>query len=123
MLKNEIIIDGFEYVRKDSIKNEVPVINKDELEYVLIRTYSAGVWAGYLSEIKDQTAILIVSRKIWYWDDTNCLSQLANEGVLNPKNCKFSMEVTKVTLFQVIQILPVSEKAKKSITEALVWKN
>lgn len=123
MSKNEITIDGIEYIRKDLIK-PVPVINNDGLEYVLIRTYSAGVWVGFLNgEIKDQIATLLNARNIWYWEGAASLSQLANDGVSKPENCKFPMEVSKVTLFQVVQILPVSETAKESISKVEVWKS
>lgn len=120
-MQNTVTIDGIEYVRKDSILS--PVVNKEGMEYVLLRTYSAGVWVGYLQyETINQTAVLLNARNIWYWEGAASLSQLANEGVSKPENCKFPMEVERVKLHQVIQELPVTDKAKKSISEVPVWK-
>ncbi|MHC1623323.1 MAG: DUF6948 domain-containing protein, partial [Candidatus Methanospirareceae archaeon] len=49
------------------------------------------------------------------------LSQLAMEGTSKPNECRFPCEVTKVTLTEVIEILPVSPQAKKSIESVAVW--
>jgi hypothetical protein len=41
--------------------------------------------------------------------------------VKNPAACKFPAEVPEVTLLQAIEILPMSEKARKSIAEVKIW--
>jgi hypothetical protein len=93
-----------------------------DLSYVIIRTYSAGVFAGYLELRKESEAILRDARRLWYWDGAASLSQLATEGVSKPENCKFPCEVDKVELFQIIEILYVTDKAKKSISDVKIWK-
>ena len=53
-----ITINNLEYVKKDSIKENVEVI--DGLTYSIIRTYSAGVFAGYIDrkrEVKKEATI------------------------------------------------------------------
>ena len=37
-------------------------------KFVLVRTYSAGVFAGFLAKRKGKEAELENARRIWYWD-------------------------------------------------------
>jgi hypothetical protein len=90
-------------------------------QYVIARTYSAGVFAGILKSRKGQEVILSNARRLWYWSGAASLSQLAVDGVNNPGSCKFPVEVKEVELLQVIEILPCTEKARKSIAEVKVW--
>jgi len=106
---------------KDSIQ-EKPSINADELPYMMVRTYSAGVFAGYLKSRKGQEAELLNARRIWYWDGAATLSQLAMEGTSKPDKCKFPQEVSSVILTQVIELIPITEKAKESIGKVQIWK-
>ena len=92
-------------------------------DYVIVRTEKAGVFAGYLRSLTDDVAVLDKARRIWYWDGASSLSELAVEGTSKPENCKFPCEVPYVTLFKVIEILPVSAKAQKSIGDVPVWKS
>lgn len=91
-------------------------------KYVLVRTYSAGVFVGYLKSRKGQEVVLNDARRLWYWSGASSLSQLAMEGVKNPKECKFPCEVKEVTLTQAIEIINVTPQAKKNIAEVPIWK-
>ena len=90
-------------------------------KYVIVRTTSAGVFAGFLTRHKGQEVVLTTARRLWYWSGAASLSQLSVDGVADPKNCKFPVAVPEVTLLQAIEILPVSAKAKKSIEAVPVW--
>lgn len=90
--------------------------------YVIVRTYSAGVFAGELISRDGQEIVLENARRLWYWDGASSLSQLAMEGTKKPENCKFPCEVKKVILLQAIEILEVTLEARKSIKEVPVWK-
>jgi hypothetical protein len=90
-------------------------------KYVIIRTRSAGVFAGLLKSYKDRTAILTNARRLWYWSGAASLSQLSVEGVGNPSACKFPVAVEEVTLPEVIEILPLTPKARASIDGVKVW--
>ena len=73
------MVDGVKYVPKTSIA-KVDTVMAKKLKgkpYVIVRTYSAGVFAGYLESRKGKEAVLLNSRRIWYWDGANSLSQLA----------------------------------------------
>ena len=117
----EITIDGVVYVPKGSEKN-IPAISLKGMEYVIVRTYSAGVFAGYLKSRKEQEVVLINVRKLWYWDGAATLAQLAMEGVSKPENCKFPCEVDKIELLQAIEILNCTKKAQESIKSVPIWK-
>lgn len=90
--------------------------------YVIVRTYSAGVFAGFLVSKKGQEVVLKHARRIWYWKGAASLSQLAQEGTSAPAECKFPVAVDQVELTQAIEILSVTQKAKKSIESVPVWK-
>lgn len=90
-------------------------------KYCMVRTYSAGVFAGYLKELNGKEALLNDARRIWYWDGAASLSQLATDGTSKPENCKFPVAVETVFLTEVIEIIPITEKAKKSISKVPVW--
>lgn len=111
-----ITIDGIEYapVRKEAGK-------KGGKPYVIVRTYSAGVFAGYLESREGKEVLMSDARRLWYWEGAASLSQLANEGVKFPEKCKFPAEVPSVALTEAIEILAVSEEARKSIASVPVW--
>ena len=122
MEKDKIIVDGVEYVRADSIQNNVLATKLDGMPYCMVRTFSAGVFAGYLESREGKEATLRNARRIWYWDGAATLSQLATDGTSKPENCKFPCPVDRVTLTEVIEIIPITNRAKKSIEEVAVWK-
>ena len=115
-----ITIDNIKYVRADSVSEAASTVNG--LPYVLVRTQSAGVFAGYLESRTGQEAILRNARRIWYWYGAASLSQLAAEGTSQPGKCKFPCPVDKVELLQSIEILSISKKAQDSIASVPVWK-
>ncbi len=89
--------------------------------YCMVRTYSAGVFAGTLVTLVGKEALLHDARRIWYWSGAASLSQLAVDGTSNPKECKFPVAVPEVCLTEVIEIIPISAKARKSIEEVPIW--
>lgn len=93
-----------------------------EKSYVIVRTYSAGVFAGELIKRNGQEVELVNARRIWYWDGAASLSQLAMHGTSKPNECRFPCEVDSVILLQAIEILRVSPEAEKSIKSVPVWK-
>ena len=90
--------------------------------YVIVRTYSAGVFAGNLVSRKGQEVVLNRARRLWYWKGAASLSQLAVEGTQCPNECKFPCEVPRVELLNAIEILDVTKAGEKSITDVPVWK-
>lgn len=117
---NEITINGKVYVEKGSELSVAP--KRDGMKYVICRTYSAGVFAGYLESRSGQEVVMRDARRIFYWDGAASLSQLSIDGTTKPQNCKFPQAVDRVELLQAIEILDVTEKAQKSIASVGVWK-
>lgn len=109
----EIIVNGKTHVEKK------PELTQD---YVIVRTYSAGVHAGYLKSRNGKEVVLTNSRRIWYWDGAASLSQLALEGVTKPENCKFAVVLPEIILTEAIEIIPCTEKAKLCIEGVKEWK-
>ena len=92
------------------------------MKYVIVRTYSAGVFAGNLESRNGREVVLRNARRIWFWSGAASLSQLAMEGTKDPENCKFPCEVDRVELLEAIEILDTTELAEKSIKEVPEWK-
>ena len=93
---------------------------------VIIRADRAGVFFGTLTAKTDTPAGVEVelrdSRRLWYWDGAASLSQLAVEGTKAPDNCKFTITVPQHVVMQVIEIIPCSEKAVRSIESVSIWR-
>lgn len=89
---------------------------------VIIRGDRSGVFFGTLSEKEGQEVKLSNCRRIWYWDGACSVSQLAVDGVSNPQNCKFTVNVEEIILTDVIEIIPCTQKAIESIEGVRVWK-
>lgn len=102
-------------------KRYVPEVTTETLEYVIVRTYSAGVFAGYLLSREGKEATLIEARRIWYWEGAASLSELSQKGTNAPAKCKFPAPVPSVILTEAIEILSVSPEAQKSIAGVPVW--
>ena len=108
----EININGEIYVKK----SDVPVMAvDDDMPYVIIRTYSAGVHAGYLKEGNGKEVVLKNARRIWYWSGAFTLSEIATRGVSKPDECKFSCTVPEIILTEAIEIIPCTEEGKASV--------
>jgi len=90
-------------------------------DYVICRTYSAGVFAGTLAARDGMEATLTDARRIWYWAGAASLSELAQRGTSRPQECKFPTAVNEVLLTQVIEVLAVRAAARASIEGVPVW--
>lgn len=86
---------------------------------VIIRTYSAGVWAGTLSEKSKDEVILKNARRMWQWhsEKSISLSAVAVHGI-NQSKSKIAPPVNEVWLMP-IEILPFCNvQAEKSVMES-----
>lgn len=113
-----LTIDGVEYVPKAESA-------KLAGEYSMVRTYSSGVFFGILDK-KSRSAdgkrgIVKNARRVWYWEGAASLSQLAVDGTSAPKNCKFPIAVPSVELTEIIEVIPMTEKALSSLQAVPVW--
>jgi hypothetical protein len=63
------------------------------------------------------------ARRLWYWEGAASLSQMAQSGTSKPEKCKFPEPVDRIELLEAIEILDVTEVARKSIESVTVWKH
>jgi hypothetical protein len=87
-------------------------------QYVIVRTYSAGVHAGILSQKSGDEVILTESRRMWQWKakESISLSPCATVGI-DPLGSKIAPPVPEQWLVAV-EIIPCSPTARSSIAEA-----
>ena len=117
-----IELNNVEYVRKDQIAQKT-AISMEGLDYVIVRTYSAGVHSGYLKSREGREVELLEVRRFYQWYGSSTLSQFAQSGTSQPSKCKFPEEVDRLILTEAIEILYVTENAKKTIDAVPVWKS
>lgn len=116
MACSEIVIDGVRYVP------ETKMAEKEGLKYCIVRTYSAGVFAGYVVNREGKEVEMSQARRIWYWAGAASLSQLAIDGTSKASECKFPAPVSQIFLTEAIEIIPCTEKAQKSIEGVTIWR-
>ena len=114
----EIEINGIKYVPKEQKAETL-----DGMKYCIIRTYSAGVFAGFIEKRIEKETVIRQARRLWYWDGAASLSQLAVDGVKKPQNCKFPVAVGTLTVTETIEIIECTDTAKKSIEGVPIWKH
>lgn len=92
-------------------------------KYSIVRCRGAGVFlAQVVKRSKDGTqASLKDSRRLWYWAGASSLSQLAIEGTKKPNECKFPIAMPLQEVNEVLEIIPVTDAAKKNIDSVPIW--
>lgn len=83
-------------------------------DYVIVRTYSAGVHAGYLESRNGKEAVLTRTRQIWNWHGALTVKELAARG---PTNGKISVEAPASLLLESIEILRATDAAREQIAK------
>lgn len=91
-------------------------------KYYIVRTYSAGVFAGNIVNRNGQEVKMKNVRRLWFWDGACSLSELAKTGTQEPKECKFTVTVDELEVLEAIEILTCTEEAEKSIRGVQEWK-
>jgi hypothetical protein len=113
-----IVVDGVEYIKKTEATSGAKAKQKKGLTYCIVRTYSAGVWAGWV-DLKNYGEQMKVTeaRRLWRWWSEFTLSALATTGIKEGKEeeNKYAMPVEETYLTNVIEIIPCTEKAQSDI--------
>jgi hypothetical protein len=91
-------------------------------KYVIVRGDRSGVFAGTLVSQECQRVILKDCRRLWYWSGAASISQIATEGVKNPRSCKFTVAVDEIAILDAIEIIPTTAVAETNIKVVPVWK-
>lgn len=88
-------------------------------KYVLVRTYSAGLFAGILTTRYGKRVVLESARQLWRWHTANnglSICEVAVHG-LNQEKSKVCC-VTPFIEIEDVQIVPCTEIGRKSIESA-----
>ena len=95
---------------------------KTKKKYVIVRSYTAGVHAGYLESIKKDQVVLTQSIRLWRWYGAS-LSQVAVTGPTSGDN-RFGMPVTRTAIIspQGFEIAECTNEAMKAIQGVPSWK-
>jgi len=120
MKPETMMIDEQLYVRADSVSQ--PAEKFDGMDYVIVRSYAAGCFAGYLVKKDGREVTLKKARRLWYWNGASSLSQLAMEGVKKPNDCKFPCELEEIIIDDVCEVIKTTEQARKSVQSVSIWK-
>lgn len=89
--------------------------------YVIIRTASAGTFAGELVRRDGSEVTLNNARRLWRRAGTATLSQLAITGPMRPADCKMPAPVNGNTILGVIEIIPCTPVAKMALEAVPIW--
>lgn len=107
----------FNFKGKNSTLKNVEICD----DYVLIRSTNAGVFCGELESMDGDECVLRNARRIWYWDGSASISEIAVKGVSKPESCKFPCEVPIINIKGVIECIPCTKVSRESIKNVPVW--
>lgn len=82
-------------------------------QFVVVRTYSAGVHVGTLAKRDGKEVTLTDARRIWSWKGANTLHEIALTGV--GKGSRISETASKVVLTEAIEIIATTEAARANL--------
>ena len=91
-------------------------------QYYIIRGDRSGVFFGKLGSRNGQEVEIVEARRLWYWSGAASLSQLAAEGVKDPRNCKFTVTVPQIVILDAIELIPCAKEAVENIKRVPEWK-
>ena len=105
-----------------AVEDSLLVLESDKAT-VEVPSTAAGIVKSILVKQGDEVT-LSECRKLYRWDGACAVEQIAKDGILESKikDCQFTVEVENATIMQVIQIIPCTEKAIKSIKSVPEWK-
>ena len=96
-------------------KKIMSIANFGVEKYCVIRTYSAGVHCGIISE-RDGTEVLVKNaRRIHYWTEAFTLNEIALNGA--GEKSRLSDIIPEILLTEVIEIIPCSPESREWLSE------
>jgi len=82
--------------------------------FVVVRTYSAGVHMGVLSEWNGTHVVLTDARRLWSWTGAFTLNEVSQNGC--GEDSRISNPVPIIGLTQAIEVIPASEQAISNLS-------
>lgn len=89
-------------------------------KFCIVRTYSAGVFAGILVNLDGKIGQLQNARRIWKWEGAASLSELALTGA-NKQTSKIPAPVKLVHLTEIVEILLCEKEAIQFFKDCPIW--
>jgi hypothetical protein len=86
---------------------------------VIVRSYGAGVFFGYLTHKHENEVDLVRCRRIWNWKGANTLSEIALRGI-TPKGSRVAEPTPKHKVLDVIEIIEAQPEAVR-VLESARW--
>lgn len=86
-------------------------------EFVVVRTYSAGVHCGTLAEVGGTAVLLTDARRVWRWRGANSLHELATDGPAEDYT-RISTPVARILLTQAVEVIPCTPKAQTNLSRS-----
>ena len=86
---------------------------------VIVRSYGAGVFFGYLVHKVENEVDLVRCRRIWNWKGANTLSEIALRGI-TPKGSRVAEPTPKHKVLDVIEIIDAQPEAVR-VLESARW--
>lgn len=85
-------------------------------QFVIVRTYSAGVHMGLLKEQAGTAVILQDARRLWGWSGAFTLHEASQFGV--DESSRISQPVPEILLTQAIEVIPCSDEARETLSRS-----
>ena len=86
-------------------------------KFVIVRTYSAGVHTGFLSEVSGRNVVLTEARRIRRWRGANTLNEMFVNGC-DETYTQISEPVELILLTEAIEVIPCQPKAVKNLRKS-----
>lgn len=99
---------------------------KKDQQFHIVRAEKAGVFLCKIASKDGSTYEVTNLRRLYYWKGALDVSMIAAQGVSNPSECKFSVQLgddDRSTIHNVVESHPVSEKALEILNSVKAWKN
>lgn len=113
---------GGEVSRRSKAQPEEAPGEVTSTEYVLVRTYSAGVHYGILNHTCDTKVRLVNARRIARWRGAMSCTEIALDGIEDSKEgwSRVSKRIGWIDLLEAIEILPITSVALAKL-DACGW--
>jgi hypothetical protein len=122
LLKFALLNDKEDFIKQENKTQDIGNISLVG-DYVIVRTYSAGVWAGVLREKVKNEVYLANARRLYRWSNIEgiSLSGVSLNG-LKTEESQICAPVNIVWL-EAIEIIPCTDKAKEIIINQPICTN
>jgi len=86
-------------------------------QFVVVRTFSAGVHVGTLTAADGKNVTLVNARRVWRWRGANTLHELALRGC-DEIHSRISEPVAEIALTEVIEIIAASDAGRENLSRS-----